>query len=108
MMPLNIGALEGMKAFGIDLMGRHRGDFPPDYLQRIDAGRSLSAMDLAGDQAIRIKPLDSGRGSSSCAPGGTKATIVVVTPPRERRSPDFESPFCARPCWHFGSIHPVS
>src|SRR5271166_824419 len=58
MMPLNIGALEGMKAFGIDLMGRHRDDFPPDYLQRIDAGRSLSAMDLAGDQAIRSEVYD--------------------------------------------------
>ena len=28
-----------MKAFGLDLMGEHRDDFPPDYLSRIDAGR---------------------------------------------------------------------
>jgi amidase len=63
MMPLNIGALEGMKAFGIDLMGRHRGDFPPDYLQRIDAGRSLSATDLAGDQAIRSEVYDAIQGA---------------------------------------------
>ena len=62
MMPLNIGALEGMKAFGIDLMGRHRDDFPPDYLQRIDAGRSLSAMDLASDQAIRSEVYDAIQG----------------------------------------------
>ena len=62
MMPLNIGALEGMKAFGIDLMGRHRGDFPPDYLQQIDAGRSLSAMDLAGDQGIRSEVYDAIQG----------------------------------------------
>lgn len=62
MMPLNIGALEGMKAFGIDLMGRHRGDFPPDYLQRIDAGRSLSATGLAADQAIRSEVYDAIQG----------------------------------------------
>ncbi len=62
MMPLNIGALEGMKAFGIDLMGRHRDDFPPDYLERIDAGRSLKAMDLASDQAIRSEVYDAIQG----------------------------------------------
>ena len=58
MVPLNIGALEGMKAFGIDLMGDHRDDFPPDYLQRIDVGRNLSAMDLAADQVVRSEVYD--------------------------------------------------
>jgi amidase/aspartyl-tRNA(Asn)/glutamyl-tRNA(Gln) amidotransferase subunit A len=58
MAPLNISALEGMKAFGIDLMGQHRDDFPPDYLQRIDDGRSLSAMDIARDQATRTEVYD--------------------------------------------------
>ncbi|MFZ2105806.1 MAG: amidase [Roseiarcus sp.] len=58
MMPLNIAALEGMKGFGIDLMGEHRADFPPDYLSRIDSGRSLSAMDIVRDQAIRTEVYD--------------------------------------------------
>jgi amidase/aspartyl-tRNA(Asn)/glutamyl-tRNA(Gln) amidotransferase subunit A len=58
MAPLNIGALEGMKAFGIDLMGEHRHDFPPDYLLRIDAGRTRSAMHLEADQAIRSEIYD--------------------------------------------------
>jgi amidase len=58
MVPLNIGALEGMKTYGIDLMGDHRHDFPPDYLKRIDAGRSLSAMEVAADQAIRSEVYD--------------------------------------------------
>jgi amidase len=58
MMPLNLGALEGMKAFGIDLLGEHRDDFPPDYLRRIDDGRTLSAMDIAGDQVIRSEVYD--------------------------------------------------
>jgi amidase/aspartyl-tRNA(Asn)/glutamyl-tRNA(Gln) amidotransferase subunit A len=58
MAPLNVATLEGMKAFGIDLMGSHRDDFPPDYLQRIDANRGLSAMDLVADQAIRSEVYD--------------------------------------------------
>jgi amidase/aspartyl-tRNA(Asn)/glutamyl-tRNA(Gln) amidotransferase subunit A len=62
MMPLNLGALEGMKAFGLDLLGQHRDDFPPDYLQRIDAGRNLSAMDIEGDQAIRSEVYDAVQG----------------------------------------------
>jgi amidase/aspartyl-tRNA(Asn)/glutamyl-tRNA(Gln) amidotransferase subunit A len=62
MAPLNVGALEGMKAFGIDLMGQHRDDFPPAYLERIDACRMLSAMDLARDQAIRSEVYDAIQG----------------------------------------------
>jgi amidase/aspartyl-tRNA(Asn)/glutamyl-tRNA(Gln) amidotransferase subunit A len=62
MAPLNVGALEGMKAFGIDLMGQHRDDFPPAYLERIDAFRALSAMDLARDQAIRSEVYDAIQG----------------------------------------------
>jgi amidase len=58
MMPLNIGALKGMKAFGIDLMGEHRHDFPPDYLQRVDAVRNFSALPLEADQAIRSEVYD--------------------------------------------------
>ena len=51
-----------MKAFGIDLMERHRDDFPPDYVQRIEAGRNLSALDLARDQAIRSEVYDAIQG----------------------------------------------
>ena len=58
MMPLNIGALEGMRAFGIDLMGQHREDFPPEYLNRIDLGQKLTTMDVARDQAIRSEVYD--------------------------------------------------
>ena len=59
MMPLNIGALEGMKAFGIDLMGQHRDDFPPEYLSRIELGQTLLAMDIVSDQTIRSEVYDS-------------------------------------------------
>jgi amidase len=66
MVPLNIGALEGMKAFGIDLMGEHRRDFPSDYLQRVDAGRKLSALHLEADQAIRSEVYDAIQSALAC------------------------------------------
>jgi amidase len=62
MMPLNLGALEGMKAFGIDLMGQHRDDFPPDYLRWIDIGQTLTTTDIASDQAIRTEVYDAIQG----------------------------------------------
>ena len=62
MAPLNVGALEGMKAFGVDLMRDHRDDFPPAYLERVDAGRALTAMDMARDQAIRSEVYDAIQG----------------------------------------------
>ena len=58
MAPLNIAALEGAKAFGLDLMKDHREDFPPAYLSRIDAGRSLTAMDIVRDQEVRTEVFD--------------------------------------------------
>jgi amidase len=62
MMPLNLGALEGMKAAGIDLLGKHRDDFPPEYLHWIDIGQKLSAMDIFHDQAIRSEVYDAIQG----------------------------------------------
>ena len=62
MAPLNIGALEGMKAFGLDLLGDHHDDFPPAYLERVESGRKLTAMDLANDQAIRSEVYDAIQG----------------------------------------------
>ncbi len=61
-MPLNLASLEGVKAFGIDLMGQHRDDFPPDYLRWIEVGRTLTAMDVANDQAIRSEVYDAIQG----------------------------------------------
>jgi amidase/aspartyl-tRNA(Asn)/glutamyl-tRNA(Gln) amidotransferase subunit A len=62
MTPLNLGALEGMKAAGIDLLGKHRDDFPPEYLHWIDIGQKLSAMDIVHDQAIRSEVYDAIQG----------------------------------------------
>jgi hypothetical protein len=43
-------------------MGQHRDDFPPAYLERIDACRTLSAMDVARDQVIRSEVYDAIQG----------------------------------------------
>lgn len=61
-MPLNIGALEGMKAAGIDLLKDHRDDFPPEYLRWIEIGQKMSAMDHFHDQTIRTEIYDAIQG----------------------------------------------
>jgi amidase/aspartyl-tRNA(Asn)/glutamyl-tRNA(Gln) amidotransferase subunit A len=58
MMPLNLGVFETVKAAGLDLLGEHREDFPPEYLERIAAGEKMTLKDLARDQAIRSEVYD--------------------------------------------------
>ena len=57
-MPSNIESLEGFKAAGIDLLGEHRDDFPPEYLRWIDDGYRLTAQDMARDQRMRTSVYD--------------------------------------------------
>jgi len=61
-MPLNIEALEGIKAAGLDLLGKHRDDFPPEYLHWIEIGKRMSAMDFYRDQAVRTEIYDAIQG----------------------------------------------
>jgi amidase len=56
--PLNIEGLEGLKAAGIDLLGEHRDDFPPEYLRWIDEGYRMSALDVLRDQRMRTHVYD--------------------------------------------------
>jgi amidase/aspartyl-tRNA(Asn)/glutamyl-tRNA(Gln) amidotransferase subunit A len=56
--PLNIDSLDGVKAQGIDLLGEHRDDFPPEYLRWIDKGYELSALDVIRDQRMRTHVYD--------------------------------------------------
>jgi amidase len=58
MMPLNLGALEAVKAGGLDLLRDHRFDFPPEYLHWIEVGRTMTIADLNRDQAIRSEIYD--------------------------------------------------
>ena len=56
--PINIEGLEGLAAQGIDLLGGHREDFPPEYLRWIDEGYGLTAQDVLRDQRMRTHVYD--------------------------------------------------
>ena len=58
MMPLNLGALDQVKAGGLDLLRDHRFDFPPEYLHWLEVGRTMTISDLNRDQAIRSEVYD--------------------------------------------------
>lgn len=57
-MPLNVTGLMGMQAQGIDLLGEHRDDFPPEYLHWIDSCKDMTAVQFFADQAIRSEIYD--------------------------------------------------
>jgi len=57
-MPLNVTGLAGMKAAGFDLLGKHRDDFPPEYLRWIDECKDMTAVQFFADQAIRTEIYD--------------------------------------------------
>ena len=52
-MLLNLQAFENMKRDGIDLLGKHREDFPPQYLQWVEKANRLSGLDFYRNQAVR-------------------------------------------------------
>ena len=56
--PLNVQGLEGIAASGIDLLGEHRDDFPPEYLRWVDEGYRMSALDVLRDQNMRTHVYD--------------------------------------------------
>jgi amidase/aspartyl-tRNA(Asn)/glutamyl-tRNA(Gln) amidotransferase subunit A len=61
-MPLNLQTFEAFKAGGMDLLGQHRDDFPPQYLRWIEEGRKMSALDFYQDQAKRTEVYDAIQG----------------------------------------------
>jgi amidase len=58
MMPINLAAFENFKHQGLDLLKDHRDDFPPQYLEWLDKGSKMSALDLWHDQEIRTEVYD--------------------------------------------------
>ena len=54
-MLLNLQALESYKEAGLDLLGAHRTDFPPEYLRWVGEAERLSALDFYRDQATRTE-----------------------------------------------------
>ncbi len=57
-LPVNIEAIEGLKAQGIDLLGEHPDDVPPQYLRWVQEGYRLTPLDVARDQQIRTHVFD--------------------------------------------------
>ena len=60
--PINVEFFENMKAQGLDLLGEHRDDFPPEYLRWIDEGYRLTVPQLARDQQMRSEIYDAIQG----------------------------------------------
>lgn len=61
-MLLNLQALESMKHGGIDLLGHHREDFPPEYLHWVEQARAMSGLDFFRDQAVRTEVFNAFQG----------------------------------------------
>jgi amidase/aspartyl-tRNA(Asn)/glutamyl-tRNA(Gln) amidotransferase subunit A len=57
-MPINVAGIEGLKAQGIDLLRDHQDDLPPQYRAWLERGYSLTALDIANDQAMRTEIFD--------------------------------------------------
>jgi len=62
-MPLNLATFENLKRQGLDLLKDHRDDFPPQYLEWLDKGSQMSALDLWRDQEIRTEVHDAIQGT---------------------------------------------
>ncbi len=60
--PVNVAAFEGFKAGGLDLLGAHRDDFPPEYLRWVEEGYKMTALDFYQDQEIRSEIYDAIQG----------------------------------------------
>lgn len=56
--PLSIMSIELFRQNGIDLLGDHRDDLPPEYLAWIERGRELSLLDHYRDLEVRTEIYD--------------------------------------------------
>ncbi len=61
-LPLNVAAIEGFKAAGVDLLKDHRDDLPPEYLDWVEAGYRLTVPDMARDDDMRTEIYDAVQG----------------------------------------------
>lgn len=83
MMPLNLGTLETSKAYGLDLLGDHRDDFPPEYLRWIEWGQTMTAADIRRDQSARTEIFDAVQGAFATYDLLVTPTLACL-PPRNR------------------------
>lgn len=61
-MPINVQTFEGFKAGGIDVLGDHPDDLPPEYRRWLDVGYNMSALEFVRDQEIRTEVYDAIQG----------------------------------------------
>jgi amidase/aspartyl-tRNA(Asn)/glutamyl-tRNA(Gln) amidotransferase subunit A len=52
---LNLHAFKDLKRAGIDLLGDHRDDFPPEFLHWAEEGQRMTALDYYRDQGVRTE-----------------------------------------------------
>src|SRR5215469_9981345 len=64
-MVLNLQAYENMRRDGIDLLGQHRKDFPPQYLEWVEKASRLSGLDFYRNQAVRTEIYNALQGALS-------------------------------------------
>jgi amidase/aspartyl-tRNA(Asn)/glutamyl-tRNA(Gln) amidotransferase subunit A len=60
--PINLQAFEGFKAAGIDVIGDHADDLPPEYRHWLDVGYGMTALDFVRDQEMRTEVYDAVQG----------------------------------------------
>lgn len=60
--PLSVAAFEDFKQHGTDLLKDHRDDFPPQFLEWLERGYKLSALDVIRDQEMRTEIYDAIQG----------------------------------------------
>jgi amidase len=56
--PLNLDTFEALKAQGIDMLGEHRDQLPPQYLRWMDEGLRATARDVAHDQHVQTRVIE--------------------------------------------------
>ncbi len=61
-MPINLQAFETLKAVGIDVVGDHPDDLPPEYRHWLDVGHGMTALDFVRDQEVRTEVYDAIQG----------------------------------------------
>jgi amidase/aspartyl-tRNA(Asn)/glutamyl-tRNA(Gln) amidotransferase subunit A len=57
-MPLSLDAFANLKMGGLDILGEHRSDLPPEFLRWADHVASMSAMEYFNDNSMRTQVFD--------------------------------------------------
>ncbi len=79
-MPLSLDAFAGLKSGGLDILGEHRSDLPPEFLHWADHVAAMSAMDYFDDNSKRTVVYDALQqvmGSHDLLVSPTLATMPV-------------------------------